>query len=133
MPLDRTSVLKRLFYGLRSKLTSLARDRDGMSVADKINAKSVLFVCIENSCRSQMAQGFVRIQDPPMLQAYSAGSKPSGIVNPIAIWRVLAMTCLNIGQNPLIVCLSDSLISSLPWVVVTSVRRFLVSITKIGI
>jgi arsenate reductase len=47
--------------------------------------KRVLFVCIENSCRSQMAEGFARQLGRGILEVYSAGSKPSGIVNPDAI------------------------------------------------
>jgi arsenate reductase len=42
----------------------------------------LLFVCIENSNRSQMAQAFALMNGA---EAYSAGSKPSGIVNPKAI------------------------------------------------
>ena len=44
----------------------------------------LLFVCVENSCRSQMAEGFARELDPTV-EAYSAGSKPSGVVNPKAV------------------------------------------------
>ncbi len=47
--------------------------------------KKVLFVCIENSNRSQMSQAFARIHGNDSIEAYSAGSKPSGIVNPKAI------------------------------------------------
>ena len=47
--------------------------------------KKVLFVCIENSNRSQMSQAFARMIGGDMVEAYSAGSKPSGIVNPKAI------------------------------------------------
>ena len=47
--------------------------------------KRILFVCVENSCRSQMAEGFVRRQAGSGLEVYSAGSKPSGVVNPKAI------------------------------------------------
>ena len=47
--------------------------------------KNVLFVCIENSNRSQMAQAFTIIHGGEHIKAYSAGSKPSGIVNPKAI------------------------------------------------
>jgi arsenate reductase len=47
--------------------------------------KRVLFVCVENSCRSQMAEGFARKLAPDKIEAFSAGSKPSGIVNPNAI------------------------------------------------
>ncbi len=47
--------------------------------------KKLLFVCIENSNRSQMAQAFANILGRDNVQSYSAGSKPSGIVNPKAI------------------------------------------------
>jgi len=45
----------------------------------------VLFTCIENSCRSQMADGFARALGQGAVEAYSAGSKPSGVINPRAI------------------------------------------------
>ena len=47
--------------------------------------KKILFVCIENSNRSQMSQAFAKILGGDVIAAYSAGSKPSGIVNPKAI------------------------------------------------
>ncbi len=47
--------------------------------------KRFLFVCIENSNRSQMAQAFAKIHGGNMVEAYSAGSRPSGIINPKAI------------------------------------------------
>ena len=47
--------------------------------------KKILFVCIENSNRSQMSQAFAKIHGGNNIDAYSAGSKPSGIVNPKAI------------------------------------------------
>ena len=47
--------------------------------------KKILFVCIENSNRSQMSQAFAKILGGENVEAYSAGSKPSGIVNPKAI------------------------------------------------
>jgi protein-tyrosine-phosphatase len=47
--------------------------------------KKVLFVCVENSCRSQMAEAFARIHGGENVEAYSAGSRPSGVVNPKAI------------------------------------------------
>lgn len=47
--------------------------------------KNVLFVCIENSNRSQMAEAFAKIHGKGKVQAYSAGSRPSGIVNAKAI------------------------------------------------
>jgi protein-tyrosine-phosphatase len=45
----------------------------------------LLFVCIENSCRSQMAEGFARALGADRVSAFSAGSRPSGDVDPRAI------------------------------------------------
>lgn len=47
--------------------------------------KRVLFVCVENSNRSQMAEAFARLLGGAGVEAYSAGSNPSGIINPKAI------------------------------------------------
>jgi arsenate reductase len=47
--------------------------------------KRVLFVCIENSNRSQMAEAFARMHGGDRVEAYSSGSRPSGRVNPRAI------------------------------------------------
>lgn len=46
--------------------------------------KRVLFVCIENANRSQMAEAFTRRLGKDVFEAYSAGSRPSGKVNPRA-------------------------------------------------
>ena len=64
-----------------------------MSARRPANLLRVLFVCIENSNRSQMAEAFARInaetfareRDGLRIEAFSAGSKPSGKVNPKAI------------------------------------------------
>ena len=45
----------------------------------------LLFVCVENANRSQMSQAFAKILGGENVEAYSAGSKPSGVVNPKAI------------------------------------------------
>jgi len=45
----------------------------------------ILFVCIENSCRSQMAEGFARFYGRDKIEVLSAGSNPSGKVNELAI------------------------------------------------
>lgn len=47
--------------------------------------KKVLFVCVENSNRSQMAEAFAKIHGGGIVEAYSSGSRPSGKVNPKAI------------------------------------------------
>jgi arsenate reductase (thioredoxin) len=46
---------------------------------------NILFVCIENSCRSQMAEGFALAMGGERVIAFSAGSRPSGRVNERAI------------------------------------------------
>ena len=47
--------------------------------------KRFLFVCIENSNRSQMAQAFAKIHGGDAVETFSAGSRPSGKINPKAI------------------------------------------------
>ena len=47
--------------------------------------KRVLFVCVENSNRSQMAEAFARLHGGSGVEALSAGSKPSGQINPKAV------------------------------------------------
>ena len=50
-----------------------------------MNKKRIVFVCVENSNRSQMAEAFGRIHGADVAEVHSAGSHPSGIVNPKAI------------------------------------------------
>ncbi len=47
--------------------------------------KSVLFVCVENAGRSQMAEGFFKKYVPKEYEAISAGTKPISEINPLAI------------------------------------------------
>lgn len=47
--------------------------------------KIVLFVCVENAGRSQMAEGFFNKHAPPGYRAVSAGTKPAGQINPLAV------------------------------------------------
>lgn len=47
--------------------------------------KRVLFVCVENSNRSQMAEAFARMHGGAQVEALSAGSQPSGRINPKAV------------------------------------------------
>src|SRR5918992_2057775 len=49
------------------------------------NDKTVLFVCVENAGRSQMAEGFFRKYAPRGYMTLSAGTKPSGDINPLTI------------------------------------------------
>jgi len=47
--------------------------------------KRILFVCVENANRSQMAEAFARMHGGAQVEAHSAGSRPGGQVNPRAI------------------------------------------------
>ena len=47
--------------------------------------KTILFVCVENSNRSQMAEAFARLHGRGRVEAASAGSRPSGRINPKAV------------------------------------------------
>ena len=47
--------------------------------------RALVFVCVENSCRSQIAEAFARRHGGASVEVYSAGSRPSGRVNPKAV------------------------------------------------
>lgn len=49
-----------------------------------LNPKNILFVCVANAARSQMAEGLARSMAPPSVNVYSAGSLPWG-VHPLSI------------------------------------------------
>jgi len=62
---------------------------EGPSAPIQRTRKRVLFVCIGNSCRSQMAEGFARAYGGDILTASSAGLSPAAIVQPLTA-KVLA-------------------------------------------
>jgi len=51
----------------------------------KVPDKLILFVCIENAARSQMAEGFFRHSAPKGYQASSAGTKSVSELSPLAV------------------------------------------------
>jgi arsenate reductase len=53
--------------------------------------KQVLFVCVENAGRSQMAEALARLRAGDAIDPHSAGSKPSGKINPDAITAMKEM------------------------------------------
>jgi arsenate reductase len=59
--------------------------------------KKVLFLCTENSCRSQMAEGILRHLMGDRFEVFSAGTKPS-VVNPMAI-KVMAEIGIDISGH----------------------------------
>jgi arsenate reductase len=48
-----------------------------------MSPKRVLFLCIGNSCRSPMAEGFAKCYGSDVMQAQSAGLAPAQIVQPL--------------------------------------------------
>src|SRR5690606_23781637 len=60
--------------------------------------RRVLFVCVENSNRSQMAEAFARMHGGDTVEALSAGSRPSGRINPKAV-RFMAELGYDLGAH----------------------------------
>ena len=52
---------------------------------EKEIVQTILFVCVENAGRSQMAEGFFKKYAPDNLMAISAGTKPTSKINPIVV------------------------------------------------
>ena len=70
--------------------------------------KKILFVCVENAGRSQMAEGFFRKFALPEFLPQSAGTKPTSEINPLAV-QVMQEVGIDItGQKPKV--LSDEMI-----------------------
>jgi len=55
------------------------------SSKDQKNKRTVLFVCVQNAGRSQIAEAFFRKYAPNNYEALSAGTEPGGNLNPLAI------------------------------------------------
>ena len=58
----------------------------------------VLFLCTGNSCRSHLAEGFLRAAAQGRFRVASAGSKPAGYVHPLAI-QVMAEVGIDISSH----------------------------------
>ena len=54
---------------------------------------SIVFVCVANSCRSQMAEAAARALVGTQWEIWSAGSHPSGTVHPLAIQVMAERGC----------------------------------------
>ena len=57
----------------------------GDTVAMTSDIPQVLFVCVHNAGRSQMAAGFLRHYAPDRIAVVSAGTEPAEAVNPVAV------------------------------------------------
>jgi arsenate reductase (thioredoxin) len=62
--------------------------------------KTILFVCVENAGRSQIAEGFFRKYALEEYEPISAGTKPTSQINPVAV-QAMSEVGVNIKQqNP---------------------------------
>jgi len=59
---------------------------------------TILILCTGNSCRSQMAEGFLRAAAGDLVNVQSAGSNPTGQVHPLAI-KVMAEASIDISGH----------------------------------
>ncbi|MEY3218598.1 MAG: hypothetical protein RLY96_1061 [Actinomycetota bacterium] len=59
---------------------------------------TVLFVCVHNAGRSQMAAGFMRELGQGRVEVLSAGSAPKDSINPIAV-EAMAEIGIDIANN----------------------------------
>jgi arsenate reductase (thioredoxin) len=63
-----------------------------------VNKPRVLFLCTGNSCRSQMAEGWLRHIAGERFDSFSAGSTPAGFIHPLAI-RAMAEVGVDISAH----------------------------------
>jgi len=62
--------------------------------------KKILFVCVENAGRSQIAEGFAKHYGNSKVEAISAGTMPASEINPLAI-QVMQEKGIDISKNKL--------------------------------
>lgn len=81
-------------------------------------SKKVLFVCLGNACRSQMAEAFAKRYGGDILEVYSAGIKPAGFVHPKTTDVMDEMGIDIRGQTSK--AIDPELLSQMDWVVALS-------------
>lgn len=72
---------------------------------------AVLFVCVHNAGRSQMAAGFLRALAGDRVEVYSAGTEPKESINPAAV-SVMAEVGIDIANNIPMVLTTDAVKSA---------------------
>ena len=73
--------------------------------------KTVLFVCVHNAGRSQMAAGFMQQLGGGKVEVLSAGSAPKDSINPVAV-EAMAEVGIDIANNKPKVLTDDAVIAS---------------------
>src|SRR5690348_9274152 len=81
----------------RSTKSSLLQSENSKRFRNLAAATRVLFVCIHNSARSQMAEAFLNARKDAGLEAYSAGLE-RGELNPVVV-QVMREAGIDISQN----------------------------------
>ena len=71
---------------------------------------TVLFVCVHNAGRSQMAAGWLRHLAGDRVEVLSAGSAPAGTINPVAVEAMAEVGIDIAGQQPKL--LSDAAVQA---------------------
>lgn len=65
-----------------------------------MNKKTIMFVCVHNAGRSQMAAGFMRTLGGDRVEVLSAGSAPKDSINPVAVEAMLELGIDIANQKP---------------------------------
>lgn len=72
-----------------------------------IETPTVLFVCVHNAGRSQMAAGYLRALGGDRVRVLSAGSEPAASLNPVAV-AAMAEEGIDIaGEQPALLATDD--------------------------
>jgi len=80
--------------------------------------KKVLFICLGNACRSQIAEAFAKVYGEGFIEAYSAGVKPAGFVHDktIAVMDEVEIDLRGAASKPI----DPVLLSQVDWLVTLS-------------
>ena len=68
---------------------------------------SILFVCVHNAGRSQMAAGFARALGGDRVRVLSAGSEPAEAINPVAVTAMAEVGVDIAGTQPRVLAVED--------------------------
>ena len=73
--------------------------------------QTVLFVCVHNAGRSQMAAGFMQKLGEGKVEVFSAGSAPKDSINPVAV-QAMAEVGIDISNNAPKILTDEAVIAS---------------------
>ena len=81
-------------------------------------SKKVLFICLGNSCRSQIAEAFAKLYGEGLIEAHSAGVKPAGFIHKktIAVMDEVGIDLHEAASKPI----DPALLVQVDWLVTLS-------------